>query len=125
VFAGERWTKLAGAGAHPQRPLWASTSSKNPAYRDVLYVEDLVAPGTVNTMPEATIKAFADHGAIRADAVTGSYAAAQKVLDDLAAVGVSYDDVVETLEREAVEKFEASWNELLASVSTQLGAAGQ
>jgi transaldolase len=121
VFASERWTKLAGAGAHPQRPLWASTSSKNPAYRDVLYVEDLIAPGTVNTMPEATIKAFADHGETRADAVTSSYAKAQKVLDDLATVGVDYDDVVETLEREAVEKFEASWNELLDSVQTQLG----
>jgi transaldolase len=125
VFGGDRWAKLADAGAHPQRPLWASTSSKNPAYRDVLYVEDLVAPGTVNTMPEATIRAFADHGEIRDDAVTGSYAKARKVLDDLAAIGVDYDDVVDTLEREAVEKFEASWNELLASVTTQLGAAGR
>ncbi len=123
VFASERWTKLADAGARPQRPLWASTSSKNPAYRDVLYVEDLVAPGTVNTMPEATIKAFADHGVTSADAVTSSYPAAQKVLDDLASIGVDYDDVVDTLEREAVEKFEASWKELLDSVKTQLGAA--
>jgi len=122
VFGGDRWKKLAAAGAKPQRPLWASTSSKNPAYRDVLYVEDLVAPGVVNTMPEATIKAFADHGEIRVDAVTGSYAAAQKVLDDLASIGVDYDDVVETLEREAVEKFEASWIELLGSVEEQLGA---
>ncbi len=123
VFGSERWKKLEAAGAKPQRPLWASTSSKNPAYRDVLYVEDLVAPGTVNTMPEATINAFADHGEIRADAVTSSYAKAQKALDDLAAIGVDYDDVVDTLEREAVEKFEASWNELLASVQEQLGAA--
>jgi len=122
IFGGDRWKQLAAAGAKPQRPLWASTSSKNPAYRDVLYVEDLVAPGVVNTMPEATIKAFADHGEVRLDAVTGSYAAAQKVLDDLASVGVDYDDVVETLEREAVEKFEASWVELLASVKEQLGA---
>ena len=73
VFASERWQALADAGAHPQRPLWASTSTKNPAYRDVMYVEELVAPGTVNTMPEPTIHAFADHGEVRADAVTGSY----------------------------------------------------
>ncbi len=125
VFSTERWTKLADAGALPQRPLWASTSSKNPAYSDVLYVEDLVAPGVVNTMPEATIMAFADHGTTRPDAITGSYAAAQKVLDDLKSVGVDYDDVVDTLEREAVEKFEASWNDLLGSVKTQLGASGK
>jgi transaldolase len=124
VFAGERWAALKGAGAHPQRPLWASTSTKNPAYRDVMYVEQLIAPGTVNTMPEATMHAFADHGETRPDAVTSSYAAAQKVLDDLAAIGVDYDDVVETLEREAVDKFENSWSELLDSVKTQMAAGG-
>src|SRR5439155_12836846 len=88
VFAGERWQALANAGAYPQRPLWASTSTKNPAYRDVMYVEELVAPGTVNTMPEPTLHAFADHGEVRPDAVTSSYAKAQRVLDDLARLGI-------------------------------------
>jgi transaldolase len=124
VFSSARWAVLADAGALPQRPLWASTSTKNPDYRDVMYVEQLVAPGVVNTMPEATIHAFTDHGVTKADAVTGSYAAAQKVLDDLAELGVNYDDVVDTLEREGVEKFNASWEELLASVKTQLEAGG-
>jgi transaldolase len=123
VFASDRWAALAAAGAKPQRPLWASTSTKNPAYRDVMYVEELVAPGVVNTMPEPTIYAFADHGEVRADAVTGSYAAAQKVLDDLGALGIDYDDVVDTLEREGVEKFEASWKDLHTSVTSQLDAA--
>ncbi|HKE63051.1 MAG TPA: transaldolase [Micromonosporaceae bacterium] len=123
AFATERWAALAAAGARPQRPLWASTSTKNPAYRDVMYVEELVAPGVVNTMPEPTIRAFADHGETRPDAVTGSYAAAQKVLDDLAALGVDYHDVVDTLEREGVDKFEASWNEMRSSVVSQLTAA--
>ncbi len=122
VFSGPRWQALADAGAHPQRPLWASTSTKNPAYRDVMYVEQLIAPGVVNTMPEATVHAYADHGQTGPDTVTGSYAAAQQVLDDLAGLGIDYDDVVETLEREGVAKFEASWVELLGSVSTQLGA---
>jgi transaldolase len=122
VFASERWAKLAAAGAKPQRPLWASTSTKNPEYRDVMYVEQLIAPGVVNTMPEATMHAFADHGIVNPDAVTGNYGAAHKVLDDLAALGIDYDDVVDTLEREAVEKFDASWTELLGSVATQLGA---
>jgi transaldolase len=120
VFAGERWQALANAGAQPQRPLWASTSTKNPQYRDVMYVEELIAPGVVNTMPEATIHAFADHGEVRGDTVTGSYDRAQQALNDLAAIGVEYKDVVDTLEREGVEKFEQSWVELLASVSQQL-----
>ena len=123
VFSGDRWQALADAGAYPQRPLWASTSTKNPAYRDVMYVEELVAPGVVNTMPEPTIHAFADHGEVRPDAVTGAYADAQQVLDDLAAVGVDYDDVVETLEREGVEKFSASWGELLDGITKSLEAA--
>jgi transaldolase len=124
AFSTPRWQALADAGAHPQRPLWASTSTKNPAYRDVMYVEELIAPGVVNTMPEATIEAFADHGEVPGDTVTGYYAEAQKVLDDLAALGISYDSVIETLEREGVEKFEASWLELLESVESQLGATG-
>jgi len=118
----DRWRALAAAGARPQRPLWASTSTKNPDYRDVMYVEELIAPDTVNTMPEATIHAFAEHGEVKAGVVQGSYAQAQGVLDQLAALGISYDDVIATLEREAVEKFEASWLELLKSVESQLGA---
>ncbi len=120
VFTTDRWKALADAGARPQRPLWASTSTKNPAYRDVMYVEDLVAPGVVNTMPEATIHAFADHGEMRGDTVTPYYDDAQRVLDDLAGLGIDYHDVIETLEREGVEKFEQSWLELLGSLSTQL-----
>jgi transaldolase len=122
VFGGERWQALANAGARPQRPLWASTSTKNPAYRDVMYVEELIAPGVVNTMPEATIHAFADHGEVRPDTVTGRYDEAQQVLNDLAAIGVEYKDVVDTLEREGVEKFAQSWTELAGSVSEQLGS---
>jgi transaldolase len=122
VFAGERWQALADAGAKPQRPLWASTSTKNPAYRDVMYVEELIAPGVVNTMPEATIHAFADHGEVRGDTVTGRYAEAQQALNDLAAIGVEYKDVVDTLEREGVEKFAQSWSELAGSVTEQLNS---
>ncbi|MEH1129319.1 transaldolase [Micromonospora sp. CPCC 206061] len=122
VFSSERWQALADAGAHPQRPLWASTSTKNPAMRDVIYVEELIAPGVVNTMPAATIDAYADHGETRGDTVTGSYEQARKVLDDLAQLGIDYDDVVETLEREGVEKFEQSWLELLQTVDGQLQA---
>jgi transaldolase len=118
----DRWRALAAAGAKPQRPLWASTSTKNPDYRDVMYVEELVAPQTVNTMPEATIHAFADHGEVKVGVVQASYGSAQAVLDELAKLGISYDDVIDTLEREAVEKFEASWLELLKSVEAQLGA---
>jgi transaldolase len=123
VFSSPRWQALADAGAHPQRPLWASTSTKNPEYRDVMYVEELIAPGVVNTMPEATIHAFADHGEVRGDTITGYYADAKKALDDLAAVGIDYDDVVDTLEREGVEKFAASWIELLDGVTKSLEAA--
>ncbi|MDT5036817.1 MAG: transaldolase, partial [Micromonosporaceae bacterium] len=123
VFSSDRWQALADAGAHPQRPLWASTSTKNPAYRDVMYVEELIAPGVVNTMPEPTIHAFADHGEVRGDTITGYYDDARRVLDDLARVGVDYDDVVDTLEREGVEKFTASWTELLENVAASLAAA--
>lgn len=122
VFSSARWQALADAGAHPQRPLWASTSVKDPAYRDTSYVEELIAPGVVNTMPEDTIRAYADHGETRGDTVTGSYADAQQVLDDQRAIGVDYDDVTAVLEREGVDKFEASWLELLKSVESQLEA---
>jgi transaldolase len=123
VFSSERWQALANAGARPQRPLWASTGVKDPAYDDTRYVVDLVAPGVVNTMPEATLDAVADHGEVRGDTVTGAYADAQRVLDDLGTLGISYDDVVATLEREGVEKFEASWKGLLESATDQLAQA--
>jgi transaldolase len=122
-FSGPRWQALADAGARPQRPLWASTGVKDPALRDTMYVEELVAPGTVNTMPEATLNAVADHGEVRGDTVTGAYAEAHAVMEQLKGLGIDYDDVVDVLEREGVEKFEASWKDLLESVRTQLGAA--
>ncbi|MGC4854283.1 transaldolase [Micromonospora sp. DT4] len=124
VFSSDRWKALEAAGAHPQRPLWASTSTKNPDYRDVIYVEELIAAGTVNTMPESVIHAYADHGETRGDTVTGSYDAARKVFTDLESAGVDMSDVIATLEREGVEKFEASWQELLDGVSKSLEAAG-
>ena len=120
VFTSPRWAVLAEAGARPQRPLWASTGVKDPAYDDTRYVIDLVAPGTVNTMPEGTLDAVADHGAFAGDTVRGHYPAARQVLDGLAALGVDYDEVVQVLEDEGVEKFEASWNELLGSVQREL-----
>jgi transaldolase len=124
VFGGERWAALAAAGAKPQRPLWASTGVKDPAYDDTRYVLDLVAPGIVNTMPEATLQAVADHGVFKGDTVTGEYAGAQQVLDRLAAIGIDYDDVVQVLEDEGVRKFEDSWHELIESVTGQLEQAG-
>ena len=125
VFASQtgRWPALAAAGAKPQRPLWASTGVKDPAYDDTQYVVELVAPGTVNTMPEATLDAVRDHGVVRGDTVTGGYAAAQRVIDDLAAAGISYDEVVAQLETEGVAKFEDAWNELIGSVTDQLAKA--
>jgi transaldolase len=124
LFTGDRWQALADAGARPQRPLWASTGVKDPAYDDTRYVVDLVAPGVVNTMPEATLDAVADHGKIRGDTIHGHYDEAQQVFDRLAAIGVDYEDVVETLEREGVEKFETSWTQLLESVQDQLTRIG-
>ena len=123
VFATDRWQALADAGAHPQRPLWASTSTKNPEFRDTIYVEELIAAGTVNTMPEPVVFAFEDHGDVRGDTVTGAYGSARAVLADLAALGISYDDVVKVLEDEGVQKFEASWVELLDGVQKSLSAA--
>lgn len=115
VFSGERWERLEAKGAVPQRCLWASTSTKNPDYRDVVYVEELIGPQTVNTMPDETIRAFQDHGRVALtleDDVDG----ARRLLDDLAAAGVDYDDVVETLEREGVEKFADSFEDLLEGI---------
>jgi len=122
-FAGDRATALLAAGAHLQRPLWASTGVKDPGLPDTLYVTELAVDGVVNTMPEKTMEATFDHAPLHGDAVRGSYAAAQKVLDDLAAVGVDYDDVTALLEKEGVEKFVVSWNELLDTVSAALEAA--
>ena len=124
VFSSARWTALAEEGARPQRPLWASTGVKDPSYDDTMYVVQLVAPGTVNTMPQATMQAVADHGVVRGDSITPSYAGAQQVLDDLAAAGIDYDDVVALLEVEAVQKFEQAWISLIESVTEQLAKAG-
>ncbi|MEU6064250.1 transaldolase [Streptomyces sp. NPDC047082] len=124
VFGGRRWLALSGDGANRQRPLWASTGVKDPAYKDTLYVDELVAPGTVNTMPEATLNATADHGEITGDTVTGGY---QRARADLAAVerlGISYDEVVQQLEDEGVAKFEAAWQELLDAVAKSLESKG-
>ena len=123
VFAGSRWQALAAAGAKPQRPLWASTGVKDPAYPDTMYVTELVAPGTVNTMPEGTLDAVADHGVIRGDTVTGAYTDARQVFDELKAAGIDIDDVTDVLEKEGVKKFEDSWSELLDSVTEQLAKA--
>jgi transaldolase len=119
-FASPRWASLAAAGAKVQRPLWASTGVKDPAYDDTMYVVDLVADHTVNTMPEPTLQAVYNHGVIAGDAIRGHYVDARAVLDQLAAVGVDYDDVVRTLEDEGVEKFEASWTDLIAAVQKKL-----
>ncbi|WP_188193876.1 transaldolase [Nonomuraea sp. SYSU D8015] len=120
VMNSERWQRLRAAGARPQRPLWASTGVKNPEYADTLYVDQLVAPGTVNTMPEKTLDATADHADITGDTVRPFYEDAWNVMAALKEAGVDYDDVVKVLEEEGVQKFEASWNELLESVSKNL-----
>ena len=116
----DRWRALAAKGARVQRPLWASTSTKDPSFPDTMYVTELVAKDTVNTMPEATIHAVADHGEIRGDTIHGTYDASRKVIADLEKLGISYDDVVAVLEDEGVAKFAASWNELLETVKGQL-----
>jgi transaldolase len=120
-FAGERWQALAASGAQIQRPLWASTSTKDPAFPDTMYVTELVVSDTVNTMPEATIKATADHGELRGDTVHGTYGASRQVFADLENLGISYDDVVQVLEEEGGSKFEASWNELLDTIRKNMG----
>ncbi|MFD4509863.1 transaldolase [Streptomyces sp. NPDC058457] len=124
VFAGDRWAALAGAKANKQRPLWASTGVKDPAYKDTLYVDELVAPGTVNTMPEATLNATADHGDIHGDTVTGGYAQARADLEAVERLGISYDEVVGKLEDEGVAKFEAAWQDLLDAVTKSLDSKG-
>jgi transaldolase len=122
TFQGERWEFLAGKGATKQRCLWASTSTKNPDYRDVMYVEELVGTETVNTMPLETIRAFQDHGEIRGDTVLEGVDEARKLLDDLREAGVDYDDVVETLEAEGVQKFSESFAGLIDGIRAKRGA---
>ncbi len=119
-FGSERWAALEAKGANRQRPLWASTGVKDPNLSDTLYVSELVVAGTVNTMPEKTLKAFADHGEVEGDRVSGTAAQAQEVMDRLAAAGVDFDDVVDVLEREGLEKFDTSWSELVETVQTAL-----
>lgn len=123
-YATPRWEQLEAAGARRQRPLWASTGVKNEAYRDTMYVDDLVVDGTVNTMPEKTLEAVADHGEIEGDQVRAHYRDAHDVMRRLGDAGVSYDDVIRTLEEEGVDKFVKSWHELLATVAEQLAATG-
>jgi transaldolase len=123
VFAGERFAALEAKGANRQRPLWASTGVKDPNLPDTLYVTELVVAGTVNTMPEKTMQAFADHGELNGDRVSGTEEESTQVFDRLEAVGVDLDDVWEVLESEGVEKFDKSWGELVETVQTALDDA--
>jgi transaldolase len=120
-IATERWQALRAKGAQIQRPLWASTSVKDPSFGDTMYVVDLVVADTVNTMPEATIRATEDHGKLLGDTVHGTYDASRQVFADLEKLGIGYDDVVQVLEDEGVQKFEASWIQLLDTISTKMG----
>jgi transaldolase len=122
AFSGPRWEFLEGKGATPQRCLWASTSTKNPEYRDVMYVEELIGPHTVDTMPVETVAAFQDHGEVRGDTVTEDVEGAKAVFEQLAKAGVDVDDVTETLELEGVQKFADSFAELLDGVKSKRGA---
>ena len=121
LFAGPVWERMEEAGALKQRPLWASTSTKNPAYRDVMYVEELIGPDTVNTMPLETLEAFADHGEVRGDTVLEGFEEAEELLDKLAAVGVDYDDIVQKLEVEGVQKFADAFDELIEGIQARQG----
>jgi transaldolase len=123
AFESERAKTLLEAGANRQRPLWASTGVKDPSLPDTLYVTELAVADVVNTMPEKTLEATFDHGVIEGDQVTGSYEAANASLDAIAELGISYDEVTQLLEKEGVEKFIVSWNELLDTVSAALEAA--
>ena len=123
VFATPRWQRLESEGGRRQRPLWASTGVKDPAYPDTLYVTELAVDNTVNTMPEKTLVATIDHGEITGDAVTGTYAESQQVLDALEDLGISYTEVTAKLEKEGVEKFEKAWAELLGGVEAELSKA--
>ena len=123
VIGGERWKTLAASGARVQRPLWASTGVKDPAYPDTMYVTELVAPDTVNTMPGKTLDAVADHGEISGESIRGRYDEAAQVLDRLERIGIGYKEVTDLLEREGVDKFEKSWAELLQTVTDELDRA--
>jgi transaldolase len=118
VFAGEQWKALRAQGASAQRCLWASTSTKNPDYRDVIYVEELIGPDTVNTMPRETVEAFLDHGRVR-ESLTEDVDGARRTLQAFEEAGIGYDDVVETLEREGVEKFAKSFQQLFSDVESK------
>jgi transaldolase len=122
VFYDDRWAYLAGKGARPQRCLWASTSAKNPAYRDVIYVEELIGPDTVNTMPLETVHAFQEHGEVKQGSLLQGIDEANALLADLAGAGVDYDDVVATLEAEGVQKFADSFEELLDGIRAKAGS---
>jgi transaldolase len=122
-FASDRWKALEAQGANKQRPLWASTGVKDPNLPDTLYVTELVVADTVNTMPEKTMQAFADHGEVQGDRVSGTEGEAQQVMDSLAELGIDFDDVVAVLETEGVDKFVKSWDELVETVQTALDEA--
>jgi len=122
VLSSKRWAALAAAGARPQRPLWASTSVKDPAYPDTRYVTGLVAPGLVNTMPEATLRAVAGHGQVPADSIRGHYDEARQVLDQLQGLGIGYEDIMQGLEDDAVTKFDVAWEQLGGQLAATLRA---
>src|SRR5215831_19525788 len=124
-IATPRWSALSARGAHVQRPLWASTSVKDPSFADTMYVVELVAPDTVNTMPEATLHATQAHGTIRGDTIDGTYDESRQVIRQLEGLGIGYDDVVTVLENEGVQKFEASWNELLGTIRAEMAAGAK
>jgi transaldolase len=121
TFAGDRWAALAARGARLQRPLWASTSTKNPAYSDTLYVDELVGPDTVNTLAQPSIDALHDHGDLQPDTITRDVDGAQRVIEDLAGAGIDYGDLTDTLEREGVGSFERSYRDCLASLEKRAG----
>jgi transaldolase len=121
--SSSRWAQLHAAGARLQRPLWASTSVKDPSFADTMYVVDLVAPDTVNTMPESTMHAAQAHGKLRGDTIHGTYAESRRVFEQLEGLGIGYDDVVTVLEQQGVQKFEASWNELLQTIRNEMTGA--
>ncbi len=125
AFGSDRFAALKAEGANVQRPLWASTGVKDPSYSDTMYVSDLVVDGAVNTMPEKTMQAFADHGEVTGDTVSGRVEEATALFAQLADVGIDFDDVLVVLEDEGVDKFVKSWEELVATVTGQLEAAGQ
>ena len=125
VFASDRWRVLEQAGANPQRPLWASTGVKNPDYDDTMYVRDLVVAETVNTMPEKTLEAFADHGEVLGDVVTGKAGEGNAILTRLTELGIDWLDVLQVLEHEGVDKFKKSWTELVETVQGQMDKAAK